>query len=172
VSGERPGPPPVEAAAEGIAVPNAPTAAAIDVASVMACMARRFICASSDRSAAARRQASEPRGNRLHNHWLVQNVARRNMPARNRNAARALRDDGPEGAMLWTAATASMRVACLAWVVGFALLLSSGAEGTSGDIGGWLILVALLFGHGSALRVLQRIRAGRAYRANRSNLGP
>jgi hypothetical protein len=107
-----------------------------------------------------------------HERWLVQNVARRNMPARNRNAARALRDYGPEGAMWWTAATANMPVALLAWVVGFALLVSTGAEGTAGDTGGCLILVALLFGLVIALRVLQCIRAGRAYRANRSNLGP
>lgn len=107
-----------------------------------------------------------------HERWLVQTAAKRNMPARNRHAARTLRDYGPEGAMLWTAANASLLVAYPAGMVGFGFLVSSGAKGTAGDIGGWLILVALLFGMLIALRVLQCIRARRAYRANRSNLGP
>jgi hypothetical protein len=106
-----------------------------------------------------------------HERWLVQNTARRNMPARNRYAARALRDYGPDGAMLWTAANASLPLASLSGVVGFGFLVLSGARGTAGDIGGWLILVGLLFGLLYALRILQCIRAGRAFRADRASLG-
>jgi hypothetical protein len=105
-----------------------------------------------------------------HERWLVQNVARRNMPARNRYAARMLRDYGSDGATLWTAANASMGLALLVGTVGFGFLVAS-PTGTVGDAGGWLILVALLFGLLYLLRILQCIRAGRAFRADRANLG-
>lgn len=105
-----------------------------------------------------------------HERWLVQNTARRNMSARNRYAARALRDYGPDGAKLWTAANASLPAAFLTGTVGFGFLVS-GSGGSVGDTGGWLILVGLIFGLLYALRILQCIRAGRAFRADRASLG-
>lgn len=108
-----------------------------------------------------------------HERWLVQNVARRNMPARNRYAAATLRRNGPEGAMLRTAAVANTLAAYLVGIVGVAVLMVSGGNGTAGYIAASVILVAVLLGLLIApLRAMQCFRAGRVYRATRSNLGP
>jgi hypothetical protein len=108
-----------------------------------------------------------------HERWLVQNVARRNMPARNRNARRALQKYGPEGAMLWTAATANILAAYLAGIIGVAVLMLSGGNGTAGYIAAAVIIAAvLLLLLIAPLRAMQCFRVGRAYRANRYNLVP
>jgi hypothetical protein len=108
-----------------------------------------------------------------HERWLVQNVARRNMPARNRNAARMLQKNGPEGAMLWTAATANVLAAYLTGIIGVAVLMATGGNGTAGYVAAAVIIAAVLFGLLIApLRAMQCFRAGRVYRAGRSDLVP